>query len=46
LIAAATQVAGCAYLLSEDLQHSLVVGPVRIISPFRVTPESLGQAGR
>jgi predicted nucleic acid-binding protein len=46
LIAAAAQVASCAYLLTEDLQHDLMVGTVRVIDPFRVAPASLGPAGR
>ena len=41
LIAAAAQVAGCAYLLTEDLQDDLVLGEVRVINPFRASPEVL-----
>ena len=41
LIAAAAQVAGCAHLPTEDLQHDLVLGTVRVVNPFRVSPETL-----
>jgi predicted nucleic acid-binding protein len=41
LIAAAAQVAGCAYLLSADLQNDLRLGTVRVVNPFRVSPETL-----
>jgi predicted nucleic acid-binding protein len=41
LIAAAAQVAGCAYLLTEDLQDELVLGTVRVVNPFRASPQSL-----
>ena len=41
LIAAAAQVAGCTYLLTEDLQDELVLGAVRVINPFHVSPETL-----
>jgi len=41
LIAAAAQVAGCRYLLTEDLQGDLVVGTVRVVNPFRMSPETL-----
>ena len=41
LIAAAAQVAGCTYLLTEDLQDDLVLGTVRVVNPFRVSPETL-----
>ena len=41
LIAAAAQVAGCAYLLSEDFQHGQMLGPVEVINPFRASPERL-----
>jgi predicted nucleic acid-binding protein len=41
LIAAAAQVAGCTYLLTEDLQHDSVLGTVRVVNPFRVSPEAL-----
>lgn len=41
LIAAAAQVAGCAYLLTEDLQNDLMLGTVRVVNPFRVSPETV-----
>jgi len=41
LIAAAAEVAGCGYLLTEDLQHDQVLGPVRVVNPFRVPPQAL-----
>jgi predicted nucleic acid-binding protein len=44
LIAGAAQVAGCAYLLSEDLQDDQVFGTVRVVNPFRVSPERLTSA--
>lgn len=43
LIAAAAQVAGCTYLLTEDLQDDLVLGTVRVVNPFRVSPETLAR---
>lgn len=41
LIAAAAQVAGCAYLLTEDLQDGLMLGAIRVVNSFRVSPETL-----
>ena len=41
LIAAAAQVTGCTYLLTEDLQDDLVLGTVRVVNPFRVSPKTL-----
>lgn len=35
LIAAAAQISDCRYLLTEDLQESLLVGQVEVINPFR-----------
>jgi len=46
LIAAAAQVAGCAYLLTEDLQDDSVLGTVRVVNPFRVSPETIGRRRR
>ncbi len=43
LIAAAAEVAGCAYLLTEDLQDDSMLGPVRVVNPFRVSPETLSR---
>ncbi|MDX1643403.1 MAG: PIN domain-containing protein, partial [Thermoanaerobaculia bacterium] len=36
LIVAAAQIAGCAYLLTEDLGHDQVFDGVRIVDPFRL----------
>jgi predicted nucleic acid-binding protein len=41
LTAAAAQVAGCEYLLTEDLQDDQALGPVRVVNPFRVSPGTL-----
>lgn len=41
LIAGAAEMAGCAYLLTEDLQDDQQLGPVRVINPFRVPPDTL-----
>ena len=41
LIAAAAQVAGCEYLLTEDLQDDQMLGTVRVVNPFRTPPERL-----
>jgi predicted nucleic acid-binding protein len=41
LILSAAQVAGCRYLLSEDLQENQELGDLRIVNPFRTAPESL-----
>lgn len=41
LIAAGAEVAGCAYLLTEDLQDHQDLGAVRVINPFRVSPDAL-----
>jgi predicted nucleic acid-binding protein len=43
LIAAAAQVGGCAYLLTEDLQDDSVLGTVRVVNPFRVSPETFAK---
>ena len=40
IAAAAAQVTGCTYLLSEDLQDDLVLGSVGVINPFRVSPDT------
>lgn len=39
LIVAASQLAGCRFLLTEDLQHGQLIGGVEIVSPFRATPD-------
>ncbi|MFH0821122.1 MAG: PIN domain-containing protein [Pseudomonadota bacterium] len=41
LIVSAAHLAGCRYLVSEDLQHQALLGEVRIINPFMETPRSL-----
>ena len=41
LIVSAAQVAGCHYLLTEDLQDGQVIGNLQIINPFQTTPETL-----
>ncbi len=46
LIVAAAEVSGCAYLLTEDLQEDAMLGPVRVVNPFRVSPEALGRGRR
>ena len=41
LIVAAAQVAGCEYLLTEDLQDDQMLGTVQVVNPFRTPPERL-----
>lgn len=41
LIVASAQQQGCAYLLTEDLQHDQQVDGVRIVNPFLAGPEIL-----
>jgi len=41
LILASALRAGCAYLLSEDMQHGQTVGSLRVIDPFREEPTAL-----
>ncbi|MFA7483428.1 MAG: PIN domain-containing protein [Vulcanimicrobiota bacterium] len=41
LVAAAAQIAGCDYLLTEDLHEGLVFDGVTVISPFRASPREL-----
>lgn len=43
LIAAAAQVAGCRYLLSEDFQEGLELGELTVVNPFLTQPEDLGR---
>lgn len=33
--------AGCTYLLSEDMQHRQLIGPLRVIDPFSEDPAGL-----
>jgi predicted nucleic acid-binding protein len=44
LMVAAAQQQGCAYLLTEDLQHGQQVDGVRIHNPFKVGPDVLDGA--
>jgi predicted nucleic acid-binding protein len=41
LIVAAARVAGCSYLLTEDLQHDQDLDGLRVANPFRVLPQNL-----
>ena len=41
LIVSSTQVLGCSYLLTEDLQGIQKLGDVQVINPFHTSPESL-----
>jgi predicted nucleic acid-binding protein len=41
LVVAAAQAQGCAYVLSEDLQHERQIDSVQILNPFLVGPEVL-----
>ncbi len=43
LIVAATQVADCRFLLSEDFQDQLELGNIRVVNPFLTGPYDLGQ---
>jgi predicted nucleic acid-binding protein len=40
-IVASAIMAGCRYLLSEDMQHQQFIRTVRVINPFRVTPSQI-----
>ena len=44
MIVAAAQAQGCAYLLSEDMQHGQQIDSVRVLNPFVVGPEFLDAA--
>ena len=44
LMVAAAQQQGCAYLLSEDLQHEQQLDSVRVLNPFVVGPQRLDLA--
>ncbi|PYQ60739.1 MAG: hypothetical protein DMF53_16455, partial [Acidobacteria bacterium] len=39
LIVSAARSAECPYLLTEDLQHGQDLDGVRVVSPFRISPE-------
>jgi predicted nucleic acid-binding protein len=41
LIVAAARVAGCGYLLTEDLQHGSELDGLRVVDPFQITPDAL-----
>jgi predicted nucleic acid-binding protein len=41
LIVAAARVAGCEYLLTEDLQHGAEFEGLRVVNPFRAAAGSL-----
>jgi predicted nucleic acid-binding protein len=41
LVVAAARVTGCSYLLTEDLQHDQDLDGLRVVNPFRVTPQNL-----
>jgi predicted nucleic acid-binding protein len=41
LIVAAARIAGCGYLLTEDLQHGAELEGLRVVSPFRAAVGSL-----
>jgi predicted nucleic acid-binding protein len=42
LIVAAARIAGCDYLLTEDLQHGAEFEGLRVVNPFRAVAGSLG----
>jgi predicted nucleic acid-binding protein len=41
LVVSAAQVAGCSWLLTEDLEHDRVFDGLRVVDPFRVAPEEI-----
>ncbi len=41
LMVAAAQHMGCTRLLTEDLQHDQVLDGLRVVNPFRASPEAL-----
>jgi predicted nucleic acid-binding protein len=41
LVVSAAQVAGCAWLLTEDLQHGQTLDGVTVVDPFLTEPEEL-----
>jgi len=45
LIAGSALVSGCRILLTEDLQHEMFIENLRLLNPFRVSPESLDAPG-
>jgi len=42
LIVAAARIAGCEYLLTEDLQHGAEFDGLQVVDPFRAAPGTLG----
>ena len=42
LMVAAAQQLGCAFLLTEDLQHEQCLDNLQVINPFRTDPAALG----
>jgi len=41
LIVSSAQIAGCDYLLTEDLSHGQDLGGVQVVDPFQVEPGEL-----
>lgn len=41
LVVSTAQVAGCAWLLTEEFQHGQVLDGVTVVDPFRTEPEEL-----
>jgi len=41
LIVASAIEAGCSYLVSEDLQENLLIDQLRVINPFKLSPDTL-----
>ena len=46
LIVSAAELAGCRWLLTEDLQDGRVYERVTVVDPFRVAPEEFGLGQR
>jgi len=43
LIVSAAQVAGCRYLLTEDLRERQELGNLTVVNPFHISPQALGK---
>ncbi len=41
LVVSAAQLAGCSWLLTEDLEHGRLFDGVRVVDPFQVEPEGI-----
>ena len=41
MVVSAAQVAGCTWLLTEDLEHGRVLDGVSVVDPFQMEPEQL-----